>query len=99
MTQATDEVNSQSKAEEIEIPFLAVASYRIAAETPLGHLIEDSDVFIKYAIEMVEHIAEELCDEGSQLAANTRTASTLLYGASQLMRIAGAAMSAAGRRD
>lgn len=98
MKQAADEVTSEGEADGFRVPLLGAASYKIAPDTDWKDLADDAQVFIQYSLEMIENIAEQLCDQKSQLTANTRSASTLLYGATQLMRIAEAAICAAASR-
>jgi len=94
MKQSKKEDGNQGAEAGTRIELLAAASYRIEPGGRPSGYVSDSKVFAEYALEMIEHLAEELYEEGSQLAANPRSASTMLWGASQHLRMALAAIAA-----
>ncbi len=95
MQQAELKPSSNVEASPEKVFWEGAATYLIPKESTPRDLFDDSQMLLEFARETIGLVAEELANEGSQLAANLSTASTILFGVLRTLDMAASTASAA----
>ncbi len=73
--------------------------YLISPNTTATDLLEDASCWVSAAESTVTTLAMELCQEGSDMEANPRAVSNMLFGVTYLLRMTEAAISASNSKE